>query len=228
LYRHRNLEEAENFINRLFVYLTIRKEDSLILDLACGKGRHAIQVNKLGYNVVGMDLSEESINSANRESNDRLHFLTADMRNFSYSSKFDLVLNLFTSFGYFKTEGDNQKVLNSISKNLNPKGLIVLDYLNINKSIKQLPTKETIKRDKVSFKITKRIEDNFIIKDIDFDSDGEHHQHQEFVKIINLELFKKYFENANLSIIETFGDYNLNPFDFNNSDRLILIAKKND
>lgn len=226
LYNHRNYSEARMFISNLLNHLNLPKENSSVLDLACGKGRHSIQMNKLGYAVTGMDLSPESINHANKNANDRLSFKTGDMRDFMFHSQFDLIVNLFTSFGYFKTEGDNQKVVKAISKNLKDSGIFVLDYLNVNKAIQNFPTEEIIDKGEIIFHIQKRVQENFIVKDIDFEHENKKFHFQEFVKLIDLDLFHIYFENAGLSIVDTFGDYKLNSFDSLNSDRLILIAEK--
>ena len=66
LYKNRDYAEAEKFISRLMDFLC-PKPDAKFVDIACGKGRHAIFINKLGYDVVGYDLSEESILEANKK-----------------------------------------------------------------------------------------------------------------------------------------------------------------
>lgn len=227
LYNHRDYSEAEAFISRLFTYLNIAK-NSKVLDLACGKGRHSIQINRLDYDVVGMDLSVESIKYANKFSNDTLHFRTGDMRNFTFPFKFNLVVNLFTSFGYFNEELDNQMVIKSIEQNLSNNGLIVLDYLNVVKTVSKLPTEEKIKKEELIFSIKKEVKNGFIEKDISFSHNRENHHYKEFVKVIDLPIFESYFKNAGIEIIELFGDYQLNPFNSKESDRLILIARKKD
>ncbi|MFN3940966.1 MAG: YkgJ family cysteine cluster protein, partial [Chitinophagales bacterium] len=79
---------------------------SKILDLACGKGRHSIYLNQLGYDVTGADLSENSIKEASKFANEKLHFKVHDMR-IPFEEKYDAIFNLFTSFGYFENDADN-------------------------------------------------------------------------------------------------------------------------
>src|SRR5699024_4430381 len=79
LYANRDKKEAEHFIRVLIGYLVL-KVDCKILDLACGIGRHSIQLNKLGYEVWGIYLSEKSIKEAKEEENSKLHFDVFDMR----------------------------------------------------------------------------------------------------------------------------------------------------
>jgi SAM-dependent methyltransferase len=227
LYQHRDEDEAGLFINNLFGFLS-PSPTAKVLDLACGKGRHAIQVNQLGYEVTGVDLSRESIAHAKKFSNPTLHFEVADMRYLPYSRQFDLSLNLFTSFGYFLQEGDNRKVIHSLSQALKSGGLLVLDYLNINKACRKLPQAEDIERGSLKFHIEKFIEGNFIVKDIRFRDKEKDHHYREYVKLINLPTFEDYFQTHGLKLKHTFGNYQLQPFDEKTSDRLILIAEKLD
>src|SRR5687768_2760270 len=102
-------------------------EDAKILDLACGKGRHSIYLNQLGYDVTGADLSENSIEEAAESANDTLHFVVHDMRE-PFEDKFDAIFNLFTSFGYFENDSDNILTLKAISESLNEYGFGVIDF----------------------------------------------------------------------------------------------------
>ena len=225
LYEHRDYREAELFITNLFKYLNLGTTLK-VLDLACGKGRHALQVHQLGYQVIGVDLSDESIRHAKKYATSGLSFKRADMRNLGMTQNVDVVLNLFTSFGYFQKEGDNRKVLESVSKALKPQGLMVLDYLNVTKVKKQLPQIELIDRGEVKFNVKKSLVGKFIVKDIDFEDKNGPHSFQEFVKSIDYNLFIEYFNSVGMEVVETFGNYELDSFNEKNSDRLIMVVKK--
>ena len=99
LYKERNYREAQIFMDNLTHYLNL-PEKAKVLDLACGKGRHAIYLNQLGFEVIGADLSENSIAEASKNSNSSLQFQVHDMRE-KFDDQFDAIFNLFTSFGYF-------------------------------------------------------------------------------------------------------------------------------
>ena len=107
------------------------KKNSKILDMPCGKGRHAIFLNSLGYDVTGADLSENSIEHAKIFTNKTLHFEIHDMRQ-PFKTKFDAIFNLFTSFGYFDEEETNIKVLKNLKKGLKENGVLVVDFMNVN------------------------------------------------------------------------------------------------
>ena len=225
LYKNRDFSEAEKFIDNIIEYLN-PTEDSNFLDLACGKGRHSIYINKKGYDVTGVDLSEESILFANQKRSDSLRFDTHDMRDIYREDKFNYIFNLFTSFGYFEDDQEDIKVLEAVNKELKPDGIFVFDYLNAQFVIDQLIPQETVRRDNIDFEITKSVENNFVVKNIDFKDKGEIYHFQEKVKLLSLDNLKEYFMQASLEIENIFGDYDLNPFDLKKSNRLILVAKK--
>ncbi|MFO0355844.1 MAG: class I SAM-dependent methyltransferase [Sphingobacteriaceae bacterium] len=225
LYANRDYNEADFFIGNLVSHLHLSKHTS-IWDLACGKGRHSIKMNALGYNVVGTDLSENSIAEASRFSNNNLDFFVHDMRTPFRINYFNAVFNLFTSIGYFDDESDNFKVFESVYHALKPDGVFVIDYLNAKKVSSCLVLNDVVKREDVEFKITKRIENNRVIKRIEFESEGKLNFFEEKVFLYQLDSFLKFADKCGFKLVETFGDYSLQPFNDTDSDRLIMIFKK--
>jgi cyclopropane fatty-acyl-phospholipid synthase-like methyltransferase len=226
LYKERDHKEAERFIDKLISFLKLHKE-SKIMDLACGKGRHAIYLNKKGFNVTGLDLSKENIKHASLFSNDRLNFFVHDMRNVFSQSEFNVILNLFTSFGYFDTEEENFKSIEACSLELQKEGVLVIDFMNTAKIIKNLIGTECKVIEDIEFCISRKFENKFIVKDITFTAKGIHHVHQERVKAIYKDDFIKYFNFAGLTVTEIFGGYELEPYNEEKSDRMIFILQKN-
>ncbi len=223
LYKDRNHREAAFFMNALINHLSLKKEDS-ILDLACGKGRHSKYLSKLGFNVTGVDLSQESIDYAKQYENAKLHFEVHDMC-LPYPQQFDAVFNLFTSFGYFENEMDNLRTIKAIKAELKQTGHGVIDFLNVELTIKNLVPSETKKIGGITFHIEKYVEKGHIIKNIRFTDEGEDYAYSEKVRALTLEDFKTYLKETDLKLVNTFGDYQLNDFDKNTSERLILIFK---
>ena len=109
LYQHRDESEACRFIDNLCAHLKI-ESGAKILDLACGKGRHAIHLAKKGYQTTGVDLAKQSIDKAKENTIANVSFDVHDMRNTYIKNGFDYVFNLFTSFGYFETKNENIEV----------------------------------------------------------------------------------------------------------------------
>ena len=225
LYKNRDDNEAEYFINNLINYLKPKKEAKM-LDIACGKGRHAIFINKQGYTIDAFDLSENSIIEAKKNETDSLKFYINDIREPLKTNYYEFAFNIFTSFGYFTDEKDNQKSINSIVKCLKNDGILVIDFLNVNYILSNLKPREEKQVEQVTFNIRKEIVDGFIIKHIEFKDKERNYHFTEQVKLIRLADFKNYFKNAGLTILEILGDYSLNKFDEINSERLIIIAKK--
>jgi len=223
LYNHRNEDEARFFMKNLIAFLQLKQGDK-ILDLPCGKGRHALFLNEQGFDVVGADLSVNSIIAAKNKENQSLHFYNHDMRN-PLKGNYDAIFNLFTSFGYFNDEQTNIKVLRNFKEALNSNGHIVIDFLNIKKVEKELVREERIVKSGISFLITKSIIKNHLIKDIRFEADHKQHHYTEKLQCLNLEKLNNFASDAALSVQHVFGDYSLTPFDENKSDRLILILQ---
>jgi cyclopropane fatty-acyl-phospholipid synthase-like methyltransferase len=226
LYRNRDYKEAEVFIKNIVKYLNLDKDDS-ILDLACGKGRHSIFLNSLGFNVTGLDLSKNSIKEAKTRESSSLHFDVHDMRNL-YNTQFEVVLNLFTSFGYFEKDLDNFKVIQTIKSSLKQNGIGVIDFMNSPQVIENLIAQNSHKIDGVTFKLKRSYSDGFITKDIDISDSDKTYQFQEKVRAYSFQDFEVMLSNAGLHLLECFGNYNLEPLNIKTSKRLILIFIAND
>lgn len=223
LYQDRNDDEAQLFMRNLLSYLQLKKK-SKILDLPCGRGRHAVFLNSLDYNVVGADLSKNSINYASQFTNETLRFEVHDMRD-PFTTKFDAIFNLFTSFGYFDEEKTNIKVLQNLKEGLKKEGVLVIDFMNVVYVKKHHIKKEIVTKNNINFTITRSVTDHFIVKDIRFTADGREHHYTERVKYLPLITLKEYLKKANLKLKHTFGEYSLTNFDSENSSRLILILE---
>lgn len=223
LYKDRNDADAQLFMKNITTFLAL-PNDTHILDLPCGKGRHSVYLNLLGYTVTGYDLASQSIAGAKVFENDTLHFKVHDMRK-SLHNSYGAIFNLFTSFGYFKEDEEDLLILKNIKKGLDKGGYFVFDFLNVDLIKLNLVAAETKTIDGITFEITRKIEDNFIIKTIKFFADNKYKKYTERVKYLDETKLKSYFSKVGFTIENTFGDYHLNSFENKTSNRLILIAK---
>jgi SAM-dependent methyltransferase len=224
LYNNRNDDEAKLFISNLLELLRLNPTSKL-LDLACGKGRHAKILNEFGYEVLGVDLSPNSIAIASEMKNEHLDFQVHDMREPIQGATFDAVFNLFTSFGYFDETSDNERVCNAIAQMLNPNGILVVDFMNAEKVISNLVEREEKIVDDLVFNITRHCDGKHIFKRIQFEDHGEQFDFTERVQALKLNDFESLLA-AQFQILNTFGSFDLKPFDASNSDRLIIIAQR--
>ena len=223
LYKDRNDADAQLFMKNITEFLALPKTTH-ILDLPCGKGRHSVYLNSLGYKVTGGDLAENSISIAKKFENDTLKFKVHDMRK-PFNNSYDAIFNLFTSFGYFEEDEEDVLILQNIKNGLNKDGYFVFDFLNVELVKRNLVAKETKVVEDITFYITREIKDGFIIKNINFFADNENRSYTERVKYIDERKLKSYFEKVGFSIEIIFGDYHLNSFNSKISNRLIVVAK---
>jgi 2-polyprenyl-3-methyl-5-hydroxy-6-metoxy-1,4-benzoquinol methylase len=224
LYQHRNEDEARLFIQQLIAHIDL-PVGSQVLDLACGKGRHAKTLHDLGLNVLGVDLSPNSIEEASKMSKDGLEFAVHDMREVIFNKQFQAVFNLFTSFGYFDTASENEKVLNAIAEMLAEDGLLIIDFMNARKVLNSLVEQEEKTIGNLTFRIQRLFDGQHIYKHIRFHDNGQDFHFTERVQALQLKDFKALLEK-HFAILSTFGDFNLTPFEETTSDRLIIIAQK--
>ena len=225
LYQHRDEEEAGRFLNNLITLLKIPSE-SQILDCGCGRGRHAVYLSKRDFNVTGLDISEKSILSAKKNEHKNLSFHIHDLRNPFKTDHYDIALNLFTSFGYFENESDNDKVIKTISSSLKKDGWFVLDFMNAEKEIKELVSDQKCKSGSFFYNIHRSLQNKCIVKEITVTDKDKKHLFRERVQAYQQSDFENFFLRNQLEVVHLLGDYNLSPFDKTRSERLILIGRK--
>lgn len=225
LYKNRNESEAQHFIDNLIAFLKPNSENK-ILDLACGKGRHAIYLNTKGFDVEACDLAPESIEFAKKHENEKLYFFIHDMRDNLTENKYDLVLNLFTSFGYFERLDENLKTLKSVNQSLKKSGKIVIDFFNTDFILQNLIPYEQKKIDGTIFNITKSVKNNIIFKEISFESENKNYEFIEQVQALKKSDFEYLLSKSGFKIETIFGNYNLDKYYEKTSERLIIVATK--
>ena len=224
LYQDRDHSEAQIFMSLLTSHLDLIK-GSRVLDLACGRGRHSIFLNSMGYDVVGADLSPQSITYASQFANENLDFRIHDMCE-PFGEKFDAIFNLFTSFGYFENENDNLRTLKAIHKDLDVHGTGVIDFLNVPYVVDTLVPEETKTIGGITFHIQRFVKGPYIFKDVRFEDMGQNFCFTERVRAFLLSDFEALFSQASLRIKEVCGDYHLKTYNSTESPRLILIFGK--
>lgn len=228
LYRHRDEAEAATFISALCQYLQ-PEPGSTALDLACGRGRHALVMAREGLRVTGLDLSESSIREAQVLAQAHpalaLGFAKHDMREIYQEGAFDLVFNLFTSFGYFEDEQDDLRVLKAIWAGLKPGGRFVFDFLHAPYVQESFVPKEEKVMEGVHFAISRHITESWIVKQISVTDGGHHYRFFEQVRHHQPEGLMVLLEQAGFNIQRLFGNYQLEPHN-SDSPRCIFICQK--
>lgn len=229
LYFNRDDREAEAFIDKLIAYLK-PAQGCTMLDVACGKGRHSIQLANKGFDVTGIDLSDDSIREALLHETEKLHFYRHDMRLPFWINYFDHAFNFFTSFGYFKTRRENDNAIRTIAQAIKNKGIFVMDYLNVHFAEDHLVHQSEKQVEDVNFIITKWYDETHFYKKIIIEDEAlqEPLVFTEKVAKFSLGDFTEMFAYQGLQIQEVFGDYNFSNYDVRKSPRLVMIARKVD
>lgn len=227
LYFKRDKAEAINFVNKLIDYLK-PVPGAYMLDIACGRGRHSIQLASKGFDVTGIDISDHSIRIAKEKENDHLHFFIHDMRLPFRINYFDYAFNFFTSFGYFNTRREHDNVIRTISQSLKPGGVFVIDYLNVRYEEDHLIHKTEKVIDGINYYITKWYDETHFYKKIVIEDEKlksllEYHER---VAKFTLGDFTEMLAYQQMQIQNVFGDYNFDDYGLRNSPKMIIIAKK--
>jgi SAM-dependent methyltransferase len=237
LYANRDEREASPFIDRLIARLK-PAAGADVLDLGCGSGRHATRLASHGLRVTGLDLSAESLARARQRAKARaeaeaaaeaapessLRFVRQDMRQPFGDKAFDHVFSLFTSFGYFADPADHLAVIRNMAASLRAGGALVLDYLNVRHAERYLTRNEIIRRDRITYRLTRWSDTEAIYKRVVIGVAGAV-EHVERVAKLTLEDFRFMFALSGMRVEEIYGDYQLSPFDAETSPRLIMLAR---
>jgi SAM-dependent methyltransferase len=227
LYSYRNPEEAAKHVNFLVKALQLHKGES-ILDLGCGKGRHSLLLAKKGFIVTGVDLSsvliEEGKNELNNYPNLKATLIAEDMFELKNLGVFDVVINLFTSFGYFEQDIKNEQFFEVVKTHLKPKGKFFLDFLHPAQVKRGLVDFEVrwIHGEKVD--ISKAIEGDRIVKTIVFNNPKR--TYQEKIKLYSREQIEKMIYSHSLTIVNVWNDYNGNPWREDGDRQLFYCIRK--
>ena len=227
LYFNRDYKEAADFIDKLINYLK-PMPGSTMLDVACGKGRHSIQLANKGFDVIGIDLSDDSIHEALQFENDNLHFYKHDMRLPFWMHYFDYAFNFFTSFGYFDTRREHDNAIRTIAQSLKMNGIFVMDFLNVHYAEDHLVHTSEKEIDGINFHITKWYDETHFFKKIEVEDASlqEPLIYTEKVAKFSLGDFTEMFAYQGLQIQEVFGDYAFGNYDVKKSQRMVMIARK--
>lgn len=211
LYANRNEEEAERHIQFIIEKLQLSGKE-MVLDLACGSGRHSLSLAKRGYHVFGVDASktliEEALKNVRKYPSLSVSYLVGDMLQLDYNHVFDLVISMFTSFGYFERDEDNWKVFEVVRKALKHKGYFFLDFLNPQHVKKNMVAYEekTVNNEQVT--ITRTIANHRAIKEIVFPT----RRYKESVCLYERDQIEQALSKSNLKPIEVWSDYQGNPW----------------
>jgi len=229
LYRHDESETSRE-TEAIIRMLQIEKGEK-ILDLACGFGRHSVKLAQRGFEVTGYDLSESFLKRAQELANSigvKLELKRGDMREIPYNEEFDVVINMFTAFGFFESEMEDLKVLKGVNKALKPGGQFLMDVIN-RENILQITTPRRWMRENHSFLLEERFFDFFRSR-LELTnqlllSTGEMKEANYSIRLYTLTEMLGLFNAAGLVLTDVYGDFSGALYN-GASPRMILVAQK--
>ncbi len=224
LYGHRDEEDAQAWVATITERWAL-PEGARILDLACGRGRHARWFAEVGLMVTGVDLSEASINEA-RIAVPMAEFHVHDMREPFRPGTFDAVCCLFTSLGYFEDLEDDHRVFQAVAAALKPGGLFVLDFMNTELVLRDLVPMETVAKDGVEFQLTRMLSDGVLVKRITVADGCDDHVYEERVQALTPVQLEEMAHAAGFIIEDRTDGPELVPFDPQRSERYVLWMRR--
>ncbi len=229
LHNEGRLSQTKEQVER-FVELLELEKGAKVLDLCCGIGRHSLELARRGYDVTGVDLTEKYIEKARRNAEEEgldVEFVRGDMRNFKRGKTYDGAINFFTSFGYFKDEKDNMKVLENVHSSLKEDGMFLLDVMG----------REIWKRI-YSEKDWARLDDGYFLERRIIEGDwdllksewilikgGNVREGTFYSKLYSDVELKNMLERAGFSRVDIYGDLHGSKYN-RMADRLIAVAEK--
>jgi SAM-dependent methyltransferase len=223
IYQHRDEREAEHAVELIAANLAGREIHS-VLDLGCGAGRHTKVLFERGW-TVGLDLSMALLKVARRES-PGAPYVRADMRELPFADdSFDLVVNLFTSFGYFEDDREHARVLSRVCAVTRHGGTFVIDFLNAGQVRRELvPYDERVKNG-ITIEQTRTIsqDDRFVEKRIRLRGRGK--EYIERVRLLSEADLERMLSVAGFDVSKRFGDYGGASWS-EDSPRTILFANR--
>lgn len=226
VYRHRDMESAQVEVQAARRWLGLERCD-LILDLCCGTGRHLAWLKAGGFErVVGLDFSVSMLGEACTQLGGGVGLVRADMQFLPFASRFDAVLVFFTSFGYFPSDNQNERVLHEIADVLRPGGGFLFDYLNSHKLITDLKPETVRTVNGATVREVRRIapDGRRVRKQIHITRGDVTRSYDECVRLYTPEELLAMFNAAGIPPDRSYGDFDGSPFG-EWSDRLILVRR---
>lgn len=227
VYAHRTVEAARPECVFAAERLQLQPTDR-VLDLCCGNGRHLVHLSEHTRHCTGLDYSAALLRLARSLLAGRARLARGDMRRLPFEGAFDVVVNFFTSFGYFMDEEDNQAAARAMARALKPGGRFMIDFLNpphVEESL--VPESERTNGD---YRILEkrwidetlgRVNKNTVVEQ----NNVRVSMTSESVRLYSLGDLEGILGKAELEITAVYGNYAGEPLTFR-QPRMILIGRK--
>jgi SAM-dependent methyltransferase len=227
IYMNRNEEASHKELESLMAWVQW-EPGQRVLDLCCGFGRHSRWLAGKGLRVTGVDLSTTLLQEAIRRTIDLdIQYMHADARKIPFDEEMDLVVSMFTSFGYFTEDQENEEVISRVSHALKPGGFFLFDYLNPGFLRLHLNPYSSSTQGEIKIDQYRSIQEPYVCKKIKIHENDKEQQYEERIKLYDLDSMTEMLKKNDLQISYLFGDYDASNYDPSESPRMIFICRKN-
>ena len=203
-----------------------------ILDLCCGHGRHTVELAAAGYSMVGQDLSATFLDLAKGTAaarNLQIQFIHTDMREIPFEGEFDAIINMFTAFGYFDDDTEDQKVLNAVARALKSGGKFLIDLINAPRIVRDFLAQSWEELPDGTVVLTQRDYKLLTGNNEEFRAyitpDGSKREVRLTCRMYFYPELAKMLNHADLTPIQVLGDYDGSEYTWD-SRRMIVLAEK--
>lgn len=229
LFSRERQADAADEVNKI-IRLLDPKPEAKILDLCCGIGRHSLEFGRQGYSITAVDRTEKYLDYARKRAKSEglnINFVCRDMRKFRRKNHFDVILNLFSSFGFFEKEKDDPLVVQNMYQSLKMGGLIIFDLMGKEVLARIFEEKDWYYVDDFKVLEERKIVENWsrveshwtVIKNKNIT------EHQISLRIYSAVEFSTLLRDAGFKQIKVYGNLDGNPYD-HNAKRLVVVGKK--
>jgi SAM-dependent methyltransferase len=229
MFGQKQWEEAPKEVDELISLLDIQP-GSVILDLCCGPGRHSLELARRGFRVTGVDRTASYLLEAKKRAKAEglnIEFIQEDMRKFSRAEGFDVIINMFTAFGYFEDSAEDKSVLSNIYLSLRKGGKLIIDIISKEILARIFRERDWQERNK-SFVLQERkvvqnwsrMENRWILL-----KDGRRYETRFSHRLYSAVELSGLLTDSGFSCVNIYGDLTGAEYD-HNAKRLIAVAKK--
>ncbi|MFQ5831872.1 MAG: class I SAM-dependent methyltransferase [Candidatus Thorarchaeota archaeon] len=230
MFSEERMERTPNQVDALIALLDVQP-DNTILDLCCGVGRHTLELARRGFKVDGVDRTKHYLNIARKQAKAEgldINLIEADMREFRRENSFDVILSMFTSFGYFEDQEDQHRVLENIHASLKSGGKVLFDLLSKEKLARVFRERDW-HRTEAGFKLEERkvskdwswVDSTWIL----ISKEGKVSEWSVSHWIYSAAEMKMMLKSVGLDILGVYGSLEGDPYD-HEANRLVVIGRK--
>lgn len=220
------------------------KSDEVILDLACGHGRHSIELASRGYpSITGLDYSQVFLDKAEVDATNKdvsVRFVQGDMRALPFTGEFNVAYTIYTTLGYFD-DGTNAAVFKQVNKALKPNGRFFIDNISAEAVANRFKTLGTLEPEIGLLKMERQAEmTGHMVDEVEwYDSEkqiihdhrewhdnGEKKEYDYWLHVYTMPQHEQMLTDAGFEIEKTWGNYDKQPFGAEDTHRVIILARK--